>query len=62
MRVTEGTVTARLGGTERQQGAADALLRAAAFALGWRPDQTPPPGPAAPGGEQPLLRFRPVTP
>lgn len=62
VRVTEGTVTARLGGTERQQGAADALLRAAAFALGWRPDQTPAPGSAAPGGEQPLLRFRPATP
>ncbi len=62
VRVTGDSVTARLGGTERQQGAVDALLRTAAFALGWRPDDAVPPGPATPGGEQALLRFRPVTP
>ncbi len=61
VRVAEGAVTARLGGTERQQGAADALLRTAAFALGWRPE----PAPATPvgsAGDRPLLRFRPSTP
>jgi hypothetical protein len=61
VRLTDGAVTARLGGTERQQGAADALLRTAAFALGWRPE----PAPAAPvglAGDRPLLRFHPSTP
>jgi coenzyme F420-0:L-glutamate ligase/coenzyme F420-1:gamma-L-glutamate ligase len=62
VRVTDGTVTARLGGTERQQGAVDALIRTAAFALGWRADDAVPPGTPTPVAEQALLRFRPVTP
>ena len=54
VRHEDGAVVALLAGTDREQGAADAVLRAAAFALGWRPD---------PGSDgQPLLRFRPVTP
>jgi coenzyme F420-0:L-glutamate ligase/coenzyme F420-1:gamma-L-glutamate ligase len=56
VRHEDGAVTARLGGTDRDQGAAEALLRTAAFALGWRPDAG-----SDPAG-QPLLRFRPVTP
>ena len=43
----------RLGGTEREQGAPAATLRAAAFALGWRADDD---------AGQPLVRFRPPTP
>jgi CO/xanthine dehydrogenase Mo-binding subunit len=58
VRHEDGAVVARLAGTDRQQGAAEAMLRAAAFALGWRPQ--PVEGPGAQG--QPLLRFRPVTP
>ena len=59
VRVSGDTVTARLGGTEREQGAADARMRAAAFALGWRPaDERPVDGPV----DRPLLRFRPRTP
>jgi coenzyme F420-0:L-glutamate ligase/coenzyme F420-1:gamma-L-glutamate ligase len=49
-------VTARLAGSDREQGATDATLRAAAFALGWtaRPDG---------GADGPvLLRFGPATP
>lgn len=61
VRVIDGTVTARLGGTERQQGAVDALLRTAAFALGWRLEEHPAPA-GTPGAEPTLLRFRPVTP
>jgi coenzyme F420-0:L-glutamate ligase/coenzyme F420-1:gamma-L-glutamate ligase len=56
VRHEDGAVTARLGGTGREQGAADALLRTAAFALGWRPE----PGTVADGA--PVLRFRPRTP
>jgi coenzyme F420-0:L-glutamate ligase / coenzyme F420-1:gamma-L-glutamate ligase len=47
-------VTARLGGGERAQGAAEVALRAAAFAHGWRAEP--------PSGDQALLRFRPATP
>ncbi len=36
VRHEDGAVVARLAGTDREQGAADAVLRAAAFALGWR--------------------------
>jgi coenzyme F420-0:L-glutamate ligase/coenzyme F420-1:gamma-L-glutamate ligase len=55
VRVAGDAVTARLGGTERQQGAAEARMLAAAFALGWSPaDEAP--------GDGPLLRFRPRTP
>jgi coenzyme F420-0:L-glutamate ligase / coenzyme F420-1:gamma-L-glutamate ligase len=50
----DGSVTARVLGSERQQGATEAVLRAAAFAHGWRAE--PPPV------DQALLRFRPVTP
>jgi coenzyme F420-0:L-glutamate ligase len=59
VRVAGDGVTARLGGTERQQGAADARMRAAAFALGWSPaDDRPDEGP----GDGSLVRFRPRTP
>jgi coenzyme F420-0:L-glutamate ligase/coenzyme F420-1:gamma-L-glutamate ligase len=49
----DGTVSARLGGTEREQGALAATLRAAAFALGWR---------AVDDAERPMTRFTPATP
>ncbi|WP_254185743.1 coenzyme F420-0:L-glutamate ligase [Nocardioides panacis] len=55
VRVAGDLVTARLGGTERQQGAAEARMRAAAFALGWSPADG-----AADDG--PLIRFRLRTP
>ncbi len=55
VRVSGDAVTARLGGSEREQGAAEARMRTAAFALGWRPDSDGP-------GDGPLLRFRPRTP
>ena len=42
VRHEDGAVVARLGGTEREQGAAEAMLRTAAFALGWRPAGRPP--------------------
>ena len=58
VRHEDGTVVARLTGTDREQGAADALLRTAAFALGWRHEAGTG---TAPDG-QPLLRFRPLTP
>ena len=48
-------VTARLHGGKREQGAADARLRTAAFALGWRTDPEDP-------DDRALLRFRPATP
>ena len=61
VRLEGDAVTARLGGTPWQQGAADGLLRTAAFALGWRPepDAVTPSGSA---GDRPLLRFRSSTP
>jgi coenzyme F420-0:L-glutamate ligase/coenzyme F420-1:gamma-L-glutamate ligase len=46
-------VVARLTGTERQQGAADARLRAAAFGCGWQAD---------PATDEPFVCFRPGTP
>lgn len=46
-------ITARLAGTDRQQGADEARLRAAAFACGWRAD---------PATDEPLVSFRPGTP
>jgi coenzyme F420-0:L-glutamate ligase / coenzyme F420-1:gamma-L-glutamate ligase len=52
------TVTARLDGSERQRGACDAVLRAAAFALGWRTD---PAADDVTGGPE-VLRFRRHTP
>jgi coenzyme F420-0:L-glutamate ligase / coenzyme F420-1:gamma-L-glutamate ligase len=52
VRHDDGTVTADLGGTEREQGATAALLRAAAFALGWSADADP----------EARLRFRVRTP
>jgi coenzyme F420-0:L-glutamate ligase / coenzyme F420-1:gamma-L-glutamate ligase len=57
VRLTGGAVTARLGGSERQRGVDETLLRTAAFALGWR-------AVAETDDEdgQPLLRFRTVTP
>jgi coenzyme F420-0:L-glutamate ligase/coenzyme F420-1:gamma-L-glutamate ligase len=58
VRHEDGAVVARLSGTDREQGAADALLRTAAFALGWRPEDGAGTGPDG----HPLLRFRPVTP
>jgi hypothetical protein len=58
VRLSGGAVTARLRGTEREQGATDVALRTAAFALGWRP--VPAAGGDADG--RPLLRLRPVTP
>ena len=48
-------VIARLHGGQREQGAADARLRTAAFALGWRTDPEDP-------DDRALLRFRPATP
>ncbi|MEO5711831.1 MAG: coenzyme F420-0:L-glutamate ligase [Nocardioidaceae bacterium] len=57
VRHEDGAVLVRLSGTEREQGAAEAKMRTAAFALGWRPL----PGPPGPPG-QPMLRFRPATP
>ena len=48
-----GGVSVRLGGSEREQGAQAATLRAAAFALGWR---------AHDDAVQPLVRFAPATP
>ena len=63
VRVSGDTVTARLGGTEREQGAADARMRAAAFALGWTPaDDGPVEDPVEGREDRPLLRFRPRTP
>ncbi len=67
-------VTVRLEGTHREQGAAGATLRAAAFALGWHPE--PPTGRAGgasgagghddttdTGDPEPVfLRFRPASP
>jgi hypothetical protein len=61
VRLEGDVVTARLDGTERERGAADALLRTAAFALGWRPEgeaSTQSDGAA----DRPLLRFRARTP
>jgi coenzyme F420-0:L-glutamate ligase / coenzyme F420-1:gamma-L-glutamate ligase len=62
VRVTDGadgrSVTARLRGTDREQGAAEARLRAAAFALGWHAFG---PGPG-PDRDRAVLRFRPATP
>ena len=57
-------VTARLVGSERERGAADALMRAAAFALGWRvaADEPDDQSGAATDREPSLLRFRAVTP
>jgi coenzyme F420-0:L-glutamate ligase/coenzyme F420-1:gamma-L-glutamate ligase len=49
----DGTVSARLGGGEREQGALAATLRAAAFALGWR---------AVDGAERSMVGFTPATP
>ncbi len=46
-------VTVRLVGTDRQQGATVARLRAAAFACGWQAD---------PATDEPLVSFRPGTP
>jgi hypothetical protein len=46
-------VTVRLVGTDRQQGATLARLRAAAFACGWQAD---------PATDEPLVSFRPGTP
>ena len=46
-------VAVRLAGTDRQQGATEARLRAAAFACGWHAD---------PVTDEPLVRFRPGTP
>ena len=58
VRHEDGAVVARLGGTDREQGAADAMLRTAAFALGWRPEAD-----IATGADgEPVLRFRPATP
>jgi coenzyme F420-0:L-glutamate ligase/coenzyme F420-1:gamma-L-glutamate ligase len=48
-------VTARLHGGQREQGAAEARLRTAAFALGWRTDPED-------SDDRALLRFRPATP
>jgi coenzyme F420-0:L-glutamate ligase/coenzyme F420-1:gamma-L-glutamate ligase len=68
VRFTDGAVTALLRGSEREQGAADAVLRAAAFALGWHPEPDDPDDPDADadagrsGAERAVLRFRPVTP
>jgi coenzyme F420-0:L-glutamate ligase/coenzyme F420-1:gamma-L-glutamate ligase len=58
VRHEEGAVVARLGGTDREQGATDVRLRTAAFALGWRPEADV----AAGADGEPVLRFRPVTP
>jgi hypothetical protein len=49
----DGTVSARLTGTDREQGAAATRLRAAAFAHGWRAVDT---------AEPPLVRFAPTSP
>jgi coenzyme F420-0:L-glutamate ligase len=61
-------VTALLAGTERELGAAGAMMRTAAFALGWRAvagdpadDPAGDTGAAGPGGPM-LLRFRVPTP
>jgi coenzyme F420-0:L-glutamate ligase/coenzyme F420-1:gamma-L-glutamate ligase len=54
VRHSDGAVTAHLSGTERRQGSTDAVLRAAAFAHGWRTESVP--------GDQALLRFVPGTP
>ena len=55
---TDGLVTTRLGGTEREQGVDEVKLRTAAFALGWRagPHQRETPD------QQALISFRPVSP
>jgi coenzyme F420-0:L-glutamate ligase/coenzyme F420-1:gamma-L-glutamate ligase len=50
------TVTARLHGTEREQGATDAALRAVAFAHGWRT------APSSAPVDRAMLSFHPVTP
>jgi coenzyme F420-0:L-glutamate ligase/coenzyme F420-1:gamma-L-glutamate ligase len=61
-------VTAELAGTEREQGAVEATLRAAAFALGWRPSageataREAGEGTAREAGEASVLRFGPVSP
>jgi coenzyme F420-0:L-glutamate ligase/coenzyme F420-1:gamma-L-glutamate ligase len=50
----DAEVTVRLTGDPREQGATEARVRAAAFALGWHAD--------ADGGERELLRIRVATP
>jgi coenzyme F420-0:L-glutamate ligase / coenzyme F420-1:gamma-L-glutamate ligase len=49
----DGGVSVRLGGSDREQGARAATLRAAAFALGWRAHED---------AARPLVRFAPATP
>jgi hypothetical protein len=55
VRLEDGEVTVRLTGTEREQGAAAARLRAAAFALGWPADDDVP-------SDASVARFRRATP
>ena len=64
VRVDGDRVVARLSGSERAQGAAEARFLAAAFALGWRrADEEPGHGPVTDVREgDGLLRFRPATP
>jgi hypothetical protein len=57
VRLVGETVAAQLRGTERQQGADEAMMRTAAFALGWRGTRA-----ETSADGQPLLSFRPVTP
>jgi coenzyme F420-0:L-glutamate ligase / coenzyme F420-1:gamma-L-glutamate ligase len=58
VRVDGDSVTARLRGPERMQGAAEQRMRTAAFALGWREAPAPSDGSSGTG----MLRFRPAGP
>ncbi len=57
VRVEGPAVTAGLAGTDREQGATEARMTAAAFALGWRAEESRPAGPG-----RALLRFHLRTP